>query len=405
MSASHIVYVLVLLAPISLTVTLLAHAAVFVVLAPRKRKPLHAPPITILKPVKGTEPGLYENLASFARQDYPAYELLIGAEDPADPALVVARQVQRDHPGARIAVVAGAHRLGLNPKVNLLSALSARAAHDHWLISDSNVRVGPDYLRETADELGDPAVGLVTNVIVGQGEGAGALLENLHLASFVAGATSLARMASGRACVIGKSMLFRRRDLEQLGGWWPLRSVLAEDYVLGRAFELLGYRVALSPYVIGTVNDGWTIERFVNRHLRWAQMRRRVSPLAFAGELILNPVLWIALAALASRDLRLCLFGALGVAIKCAADALVLRRLGPPPRLRQLLAVPFKDLLLAGVWGVGAFRRTIDWRGTRMRIEAGSQLVPIAADERVVARRAQGRGARLQDVELAQEAA
>lgn len=387
MSAGHVGYLLLLLAPISLAVTLLTHVAVFLVLAPRRRKAVCTPPITILKPVKGADQGLYQNLASFAAQDYPDYQLLIGADDPLDPALEVARRVQRDHPAARIEVLSGARKLGLNPKVNLLSSLSDHAAHEHLLISDSNVRVGPRYLRETAAELADPRVGLVTNVIVGHGEGLGALLENLHLASFVAGAACFARVASGRACVIGKSMLFRRSDLDALGGWWPLRSVLAEDYVLGRSFELAGFRVAVSPYVIATVNDGWTVERFVNRHLRWAQMRRRLSPAAFLGELFLNPVLWIVLASLVARDVRLFALAAFGIAVKCASDALVLRRLGPAPRLAQILVVPFKDLLVAGIWTVGAFRRTVNWRGNRMRIEEGSRLEPVvkASPRRLVA--------------------
>ena len=376
MTASSLLHLFILLAPLSLAVTLLAHAAVFVVLAPKKRDEAPAPPVTIFKPVKGAEPGLYENLASLARQDYPEFELLIGAEDADDSALAIARQVAKDFPDRRIQVRVGARRLGLNPKVNLLAALAGHASHEHWLISDSNVRVGPDYLRETAAELADPAVGLVTNVLVGQGEGMGALLENLHLGGFVAGATSFAKVAGNRSCVIGKSMLFRRRDLEAIGGFWSVRSVLAEDYVLGRAFELAGFKVAVSPYVVSTVNEGWTLERFVNRHVRWAQMRRRLSPGAFVSELVLNPILWIALALCASRlDPLLVALGAMGVAVKCAADALVLRRLGRPPRLTQLLFIPAKDLLIAGLWFVGAFRRTVNWRGNVLRIERGSQLV------------------------------
>jgi ceramide glucosyltransferase len=375
MSASSICHVFCLLAPISLAVTLLAHAAVFVVLAPRKRKNTPEPPISILKPVKGVDAGLYENLASLARQDYSAFELVIGAEDRDDPALEVARQVQRDFPGARILVAHGCRPLGLNPKVNLLAALSELASHEHLLISDSNVRVLPEYLRETAAELADPEVGLVTNILVGSGCGLGALLENLHLGSFVASAASFARVVGNRACVIGKSMLFRRKDLERLGGFWSVRNVLAEDYVIGRMFELAGFKVALSPHVVGTVNDGWSLERFINRHLRWAQMRRRLSPAAFFGELILNPVLWIALAVVFSRlDLRLCGLALFGVAVKCAGDGLVLRRLGGAPRLAQLLVIPFKDLLIAGLWAVGAFRRTVNWRGNVLRIEAGSRL-------------------------------
>src|SRR5262249_43957636 len=127
--------------------------------------------------------------------------------------------------------------------------------------------------------------------------GLGATLENLQLSSFVAAAASIARVVAGRACVIGKSMLFRRRDLEDLGGFAAVRNVLAEDYLIGRSFELAGGKVALSPCLLTAVHRGWTVRRFANRHVRWAQMRRRLSVPAYAGELLLNPVPWIALAA------------------------------------------------------------------------------------------------------------
>jgi ceramide glucosyltransferase len=370
----HAGYWLVLLALFSLFLTLLAHAAAFFVLRPRQRD-APTPPISILKPLKGDEPGLYHNLASLARQDYPEYEIVAGAEDPRDPALRIARKVQADFPEARIVIRSGERRLGKNPKVNLLAALADHARYGHWLISDSNVRADRAYLRDTAAELADPAVGLVTNLPAAAGEGLGALLEELHLGSFVASAASLAR-AAGRACVIGKSMLFRQSDFEKLGGFHAVRNVLAEDYVIGRAFELAGYKVALSNHVITSMSDGWTLERFVNRHLRWAQMRRCISPGAFVGELLLNPVLWLSLAVAAfGLDLRFVALAACGAAVKCAADAALMKRLsGRAPRPAQLLLIPFKDLLIAGIWTVAFFRREVNWRGNRMRIGAGSVL-------------------------------
>ena len=386
MTLATLVYLLVVLAPVSLLLTLLAHAAVFIVLSPRRTGDAPVLPITVLKPVKGAEPGLYENLASLARQDHPAYEILVAAEDARDPALEVASHVQDDFPHVPIRIHPGARPLGLNPKVNLLAALFDRARYDAVLISDSNVRVGPAYLREMAAEMADPAVGLVTNIVVGEGAGLGALLERLHLNSFVVAATSLARVAAGRACVIGKSMLLRRSDLERLGGLYEVRNLLAEDFAIGRMYEVAGFRVALSPYLVRCVNDGWTVERFLNRHLRWAQMRRRIAPGAYLGELLLNPVLWITLATAAlwstrpGRDLRLAAVAAAGVAVKVASDALVSRRLrGSLPRLFEVLLMPLKDLAMAGVWLVACFRKRVSWRGNELRIEEGGKLAPAEA--------------------------
>lgn len=372
------------LALLSLALTLIAHASAFRVVANRRRPGKGAtPPLSILKPVKGADDGLYENLCSLARQDYPDFQIVIGAEDPRDPALDVARRVQAAHPRARISIVAGSRPLGLNPKVNLLAALAEHARWEHLLISDSNVRAGPSYLRETAAELADPQVALVTNLLVGEEtDGLGGILENLHLNSFVASAGSFARVVGGRACVIGKSMLFRRADLELLGGFAAFSDVLAEDYLIGRAFELLGFKVAISPHVLTTVNRGWTLERFANRHVRWAQMRRRLCLPAYLGELLFNPIAWIFLAACALAgsggrlEARTAALWAAAIGLKCGADAVLSSRLrGRPERLSHLFLIPGKDLLMAAVWCVGAFRRTVDWRGNRLRIESGSRLV------------------------------
>jgi ceramide glucosyltransferase len=369
---------------VSLALTLAGHATAFLLVSPRRRRIKGStPPLSILKPVKGADDGLYENLSSFARQDYPDYQLLIGAEDANDPALEVARRVQAAHPRARISILAGSSPLGLNPKVNLLAALAEHARWDLLLVSDSNVRAGPAYLRETAAELADPEVALVTNVIAGEEtSGLGSILENLHLNSFVASAGSFARVVGGRACVIGKSMLFRRSDLELVGGFAAFSDVLAEDYLIGRSFELLGFKVAISPHVLTTVNSGWTLERFANRHVRWAQMRRRLCAPAFLGELFFYPVVWVALAACALAisgerlQARTAAFWISAVALKCGADALLSSRLrGRRERLSHVLLIPCKDLLMAGIWCVGAFRRTVDWRGNRLRIESGSRLV------------------------------
>jgi ceramide glucosyltransferase len=295
--------------------------------------------------------------------------------------------VQRTYPRAAIRLLVCDKRFGRNPKVSILAALEAAARNDLVLISDSNVRARPEYLRAMAAELRDPRVGLVSSVLTGVGEEtSGAVLENLQLGSFVAGAICAADIV-GHACVVGKSMLFRRSDLARLGGLRGVRHVLAEDYVLGQRFQRAGFRVALSPHVVETVNARWTARRFVERHLRWAQMRRRLNLLAYVGEPLLNPIPFaIALiccaganvTALGMRPATQATLALAFLVLKVTSDYSLLGRLrGRSVALSDLPLIVVKDLLLLGVWGVGAFRRTVCWRGNVLRLTRGSRLLSV----------------------------
>ena len=331
-------------------------------------------PISILKPLRGIDDDLLENLERFVRLAYPAYEVLLGVKDVSDPAWPVACAFARRHP-ERVRVILQRGEAGMNPKVNQLVGLARSARHDLLVVSDSNVRVDDGYLEGVAARLADPQVGLVTHPVVGVGERRlGSLLDNLHLLATIGPGVVAAKRLAGEDVVVGKSMALRRADLVALGGFESVKDVLAEDYVMGRRVVAeLGKRVALGRPVANVSRDK-AVRDFVDRYRRWAVIHRQsVSLPVYLGEALLQPACF----ALAAATLAPALAGvaaALVVAevVLVAATARCLRPGGMP--LASLLAVPLKDVLVGAAWVHGLLTRRVEWRGHLLEVLEGTRL-------------------------------
>jgi ceramide glucosyltransferase len=343
----------------------------------RRRKGLadYTPPVTIFKPLKGMDEGLEENLRSFFHLDYPVYQLIFGVADSDDPAIEVVRGLQAEYPDHDTKLVVGTPAFGLNPKVENLAAMYRHRKHDVILISDSNVRVRPSYLRETACYLAEPGVGLVSNLFAGVGESyTSAAMENLQLNGFIAGAVAGAAVMR-ITCVVGKSMLMPVAALEAIGGLAAVRNLLAEDQAIGVRVRQAGYAIRLSHHVIDNVNCRRSLRWFLNRHSRWYKIQRQMAPPAFLAEPAAN---------LATVGLVWAFSGESGIAwggllllvgLGIVRDAVQTRWMrGSFPKLRHLLYSPIKDILLLSVWFDAIFDRRVRWRGHRFLIGRMTRL-------------------------------
>lgn len=334
-----------------------------------KNLPNYTPPVSIFKPLKGIDDGLEENLRSFFRLDYPAFQLLFCVADPKDPAIAVVEKLLDEFPDQDAQLIIGCPAFGLNPKVESLAVLARYRRHDVILISDSNVRVRPNYLRETACYLADPSVGLVTNLFAGVDEQHfSAALENLQLNGLIAGNFAAASKL-GITCVVGKSMLMPAKVLTAIGGFAGVRNLLAEDQVIGMKVRKAGYTIKLSHHVIENVNKTRGFRWFLNRHSRWFKIRRRLSLPIFLLEPLVNlatlGTTWVL-----SGDPVVGFLGFLSlVSLGMARDAVHSYWLrGTWPEMKYLLLSPIKDFFLLPIWFDSLVNQRVMWRGHRFTV-------------------------------------
>jgi ceramide glucosyltransferase len=343
----------------------------------------HMPAVTLLKPLHGMESRLRENLESFFRQDYPAYEIVFGVRDADDPAISVVHEVARRYPRVPVKVTFSGVPDWPNAKVHNLQRMLHVASHDVLVISDSDVQVVPDYVRAVTRPLLDREVGLVTCLYRGVPSGGmWSHLEAMGMSVELTSGVLVANMLEGMKFALGPTMATRRDCLAAIGGFQTLAEYLADDYVLGNLVHAAGYRVVLSDHVIEHHVINRSLFSSLAHQVRWAKSTRRSRPKGHFGAGLTYSVPFALLGfgvALADGEplfaSALLAAGVLNRVFQCFAIGYGV--VGDRYSRSACLLYPMRDLLGFLLWAtsfVGGSHTT--WRGVRYRIHPGGRMVP-----------------------------
>jgi ceramide glucosyltransferase len=341
------------------------------------------PPVTILKPLKGTDPEIYESFRSHCRQDYPKYELIFGVSDQNDPAVASVQRLQLEFPERSIRLVVCSQELGTNVKVSNLVQMASLATHQHLVVNDSDIRVGSGYLRSLMAPLQDDRVGMVTCLYRGvPSPTLGSRLESLGISTDFAGGVLCARALEGGVRFgLGSTMAFRRRDLAAIGGFETCLDYLADDYELGARIASLGLRIQLSETVVDTFLPAYNFRDFLAHQLRWARSVRDSRRWGYIGVLFTFSLPWAMLAVVLARGASWAwiLFGIALAARTAVALAIGVGILRDRNVIRLLPLLALRDLLGLAVWGTSFFGHRVAWRGELFTLKDG-KLARFGAD-------------------------
>jgi ceramide glucosyltransferase len=333
------------------------------------------PPVTVLKPLCGAEPGLYENLRSFCQQDYPEFQIVFGVRDRDDPALAVVTRLLAEFPSLAISVVVDPRQHGTNRKVSSLINMLARARHDVLVMADSDAYVGSDYLKSVTAPLLDRKVGLVTCIYHGEPTARiWSRLGAMYVNEWYMPSVLLARLFGHEGYASGQTLCIRRETLQGIGGLRAIADDLADDYRLGELVRGLGLRIVLSPYLLKAEHHEPTLDLLVQHEVRWMRTLRVLRPRSF------SLIFFGFSLPLAVLGLLLCSMGSMpSMLVWTLFEVTVLSRValhfahrlrGDRPLLADFWLLPARDLLLCWVWWRTFFTSRITWRGSEFDVDA-----------------------------------
>ena len=352
----------------------------------RKQGPTLAeynPPASLLKPVRGVDFGSYENFTSFCRLDYPEYEILFAVNDESDPAVPLIHQIMAEFPQRRIRLFTSADDLGANRKVNKLAMLTQEARHDVLVLTDGDVRVGRNYLREIIAPLREKRIGAVTSFYraVAQ-DNFGAKLEAVGAASDFFAGVLMARWKEGIRFTLGGSVATRKEWVQKMGGFKSIADVLADDYELGMGISKAGGEIVLSQDPVSTMYPAQTLRSFWEHQLRWARTVRSCRPFSYLGLLFTQGLPWTLLAAACAPTTWIggAYFAAYVVLRLAMAWTVGVWGVGDEVLKRNLWLVPARDAIYFVVWLASFGSNRIRWGSVEYAIRKG-RMIPVARRE------------------------
>jgi ceramide glucosyltransferase len=333
------------------------------------------PPISILKPLKGIDPEIYESFRSHCLQDYPEYEIIFGVSDPADAAVASVERLKQEFPDRSIRLVVCPCILGPNVKVSNLEQMVAASRYEYLIVNDSDIRVEKDYLKSIVAPFADEQVGMVTCMYRGVAASTlGSQVESLGISTDFCPGVMIARwLEGGLHFGLGSTLAFRKRNLERIGGFKAIVDFLADDYELGNRIATLGLDIVLSDAVVETYLPAYDLRNFLAHQMRWARGVRDARLGGYIGLASTFGVTWALLNLLLAGGARwswvvlgLVLLLRILVALIVGKSILKDRQL-----VSTLWLLPLRDLIAVGVWIVSFWGHTVTWRGDRFELRKG----------------------------------
>lgn len=341
----------------------------------RKNHQDFTPPVSILKPLRGVDPQMYESFRSHCLQDYPRYEIIFGVSDPDDPAAEAVQKLMSEYPHVRIRLVVCPEVLGNNRKVSNLVQMAAHAEYGHLLINDSDIYVSSDYLRRVMAPFARAGVGMVTCPYRGiPANTLGSKMESLGISTdFIPGVLVARQIENGIHFALGSTLAMSRKALDSIGGLRPLVDYLADDFELGLRISRAGYEVVLADIAVETHLPAYSFVEFFQHQMRWARSTRDSRRMGYIGLLLTFGLPWAMLAVLFSAGawsswlvLALATLLRFAVAFQVGVGVVHDRSV-----LKYFWLLPLRDLVAFWVWFASFADNKVHWRGDIFILENG----------------------------------